>query len=148
MGILQARILEWVAMPSSRGSSQPRDRNQVSNIEGGFFTIWAIREAPETDKSFLKPETPPTQKVIRLDIYMEGRGQKQWSDILLLNKGRHEPPRREVGCSRSPRALPPPGFSLALPSVQMPGQRLQILPGPMCVTPGGAWELLPHNPPS
>ena len=32
MGILQARILEWVAMPSSRGSSQPRDRSQVSCI--------------------------------------------------------------------------------------------------------------------
>ena len=45
-GILQARILEWVAMPSSRGSSQPRDRNQVSHIAGGFFTIWATREAP------------------------------------------------------------------------------------------------------
>ena len=39
MGILQARILEWVAYPSSRGSSQPRDRTQVSHIPGGFFTI-------------------------------------------------------------------------------------------------------------
>ena len=38
-GILQARILEWVAMPSSRGSSQPRDRTQVSHVGGGFFTI-------------------------------------------------------------------------------------------------------------
>ena len=37
-GILQARILEWVAMPSSRGASQPRDRTQVSCIAGGFFT--------------------------------------------------------------------------------------------------------------
>ena len=36
-GILQARILEWVAMPFSRGSSQPRDRSQVSCIVGGFF---------------------------------------------------------------------------------------------------------------
>ena len=34
---LQARILEWVAMPSSRGSSQPRDRTQVSRITSGFF---------------------------------------------------------------------------------------------------------------
>ena len=41
MGILQARILEWVAMPSSRGSSQPRDQTHVSCIAGGFFTIWA-----------------------------------------------------------------------------------------------------------
>ena len=45
MGILQARISEWVAMPSSRGSSQPRDRTQVSHIAGRFFTIWATREA-------------------------------------------------------------------------------------------------------
>ena len=44
-GILQARILEWVAMPSSRGSSQPRDRTQVSHFVGGFFTVWATREA-------------------------------------------------------------------------------------------------------
>ena len=44
-GILQARILEWVAVPFSRGSSQPRDWTQVSLIAGGFFTSWATREA-------------------------------------------------------------------------------------------------------
>ena len=44
-GIVQARILEWVAMPSSRGSSQPRDWTQVSHIAGRFFTSWATREA-------------------------------------------------------------------------------------------------------
>ena len=38
-GILQARILEWVAMPSSKESSQPRDQTQVSHISGGFLTI-------------------------------------------------------------------------------------------------------------
>ena len=37
-GILQARTLEWVAFPFSRGSSQPRDRTQASHIAGGFFT--------------------------------------------------------------------------------------------------------------
>ena len=37
-GILQARILEWVAVPFSRGSSQPRDRTQMSHIAGRFFT--------------------------------------------------------------------------------------------------------------
>ena len=37
-GNLQARILEWVIFPFSRGSSQPRDRTQVSHIAGGFFT--------------------------------------------------------------------------------------------------------------
>ena len=44
-GILQARTLEWVAFLFSRGSSQPRDRTQVSCIAGGFFTSWATREA-------------------------------------------------------------------------------------------------------
>ena len=45
VGILQARILEWVAMPSSRGSSQPRDWTQVSRIAGRFFTVSATKEA-------------------------------------------------------------------------------------------------------
>ena len=36
-GILQSRILEWVATPFSRGSSQPRDQTQVSRILGRFF---------------------------------------------------------------------------------------------------------------
>ena len=40
-GILQARILEWVGIPFSWGSSQPRDWNQFSCIEGRFFTVWA-----------------------------------------------------------------------------------------------------------
>ena len=43
--IFWARLLEWVAMPSSRGSSQPKDRTQVSHIAGRFFTIWASKEA-------------------------------------------------------------------------------------------------------
>jgi len=37
-GILQARTLEWVAFPLSRGFSQPRDKTRVSHIAGGFFT--------------------------------------------------------------------------------------------------------------
>ena len=46
-GILQARILEWVAFPFSRGSSQPRDQTQFSHNAGRFFTSWATREAQE-----------------------------------------------------------------------------------------------------
>ena len=46
-GILQARILEWVAFTFSRGSSQPRDQTQVSHVAGRFFTSWARREAQE-----------------------------------------------------------------------------------------------------
>ena len=40
-GILLVRILEWVAIPFSRGSSQSRDRTWVSSTEGTFFTVWA-----------------------------------------------------------------------------------------------------------
>ena len=45
MTILQARILEWVAVTFSRGSSQPRDQTQVSHIQ----VIWATKEAPSHD---------------------------------------------------------------------------------------------------
>ena len=44
-GILQARVLEWVAISSSRGSSQPRDWTQVSCTAGRFFTGWTTKEA-------------------------------------------------------------------------------------------------------
>ena len=47
-GTLQARILKWVAIPFSRGSSQPRDQTQVSRIAGGFFTSWAIGKPKNT----------------------------------------------------------------------------------------------------
>ena len=44
-GIFQARVLEWIASSFSRGSSQPRNRTQVSHIAGRRFTVWATREA-------------------------------------------------------------------------------------------------------
>ena len=62
-GILQARILEWVAVPFSRGSSQPRDWTQVSHIVGGFFTSWATREA---------------QISVRMAIFKKTRDNKCW----------------------------------------------------------------------
>ena len=43
LGIFEARILEWAAIPFSRGSSRPRDGTRVSCIAGTFFTIWASR---------------------------------------------------------------------------------------------------------
>ena len=45
-GVLQARILEWVASSFSRGSSWPRDQIQVPRIAGRRFNLWATREAP------------------------------------------------------------------------------------------------------
>ena len=49
--ILQARTLEWVAIPFSRGSSWPRDQTHVSCIAGGFFTVWATRKAQPRNKT-------------------------------------------------------------------------------------------------
>ena len=43
-GIFQAIVLEWIAISFSRGSSQPRDRTQVSHIIDRCFTVWATRE--------------------------------------------------------------------------------------------------------
>ena len=62
-GILQARILEWVAISFSRGSSRPRDRTQVSCIAGRCFNLWTSREAQSTTNFeliciFLKKGSP------------------------------------------------------------------------------------------
>ena len=46
-GILQVRILEWVAIPFSRGSSQPRDQSQDSHIAGRFFNQLSHKESPK-----------------------------------------------------------------------------------------------------
>ena len=44
-GIFPARVLEWVAISFSRGSSQPKNWTQVSHIAGRCFTLWATQEA-------------------------------------------------------------------------------------------------------
>ena len=61
-GTFQARILEWVAMSSSGGSSQPGDWTQVSHIAGGFFTFWATREA------YLLAYLPQTLLMLLLEL--------------------------------------------------------------------------------
>ena len=71
--ILKARILEWVAIPFSRGSSQPRDWTRVSHIVGRFFTIWATRELYLFKISitylFLKYLTDFTSKAFRSGVF-------------------------------------------------------------------------------
>ena len=64
MGILKAIMLEWVAMPSSRGFSQPGDPTQVSHIAGGFFTIWPPGKPKNTGLGslFLLQGISPTQE--------------------------------------------------------------------------------------
>ena len=60
-GILQAKILECVAISFSRGSSQPRDQSWVSCIEGRFFTIWATIIQFSSDTNY--PELSQTLQV-------------------------------------------------------------------------------------
>ena len=71
--IAQARILVWVAMPSSRGPSWTRDQTQVLHTAGGYFTNWATREvlSHASDELFrkrknLKPRKWSSKKVVEL----------------------------------------------------------------------------------
>ena len=68
MGILQARILEWVVMPSFRGSSQPRNQTRVSCIAGRFFTSWAIREAQPCEIYISSPTWTSLSCISHLDL--------------------------------------------------------------------------------
>ena len=68
-GILQARILEWVAISFSRRSSQPRDRTRVSHIAGRRFTIWATREALVMKESPIVTESIDHSWIIVGNIY-------------------------------------------------------------------------------
>ena len=61
-GILQARILEWVAISFSRGSFRPRDRTQVSCIAGRRFNLWA-NIAKEINKYFKKNDHPEVRTI-------------------------------------------------------------------------------------
>ena len=99
-GILQARILEWVAFSFSRGSSQPKDWTQVSHIAGGFFINGAIREASIFRAlgllcwiTWLKPGLPqfsPNPLLTFGSIWRRRKAQKPaqtnfWSKVAFLN---------------------------------------------------------------
>ena len=77
-GILQARILEWVVFPFSRGSSQPRDWTQVSRVAGGFFTSWATREAQCYFLIRVWLYATPWTVVLQAPLSMEFSRQKYW----------------------------------------------------------------------
>ena len=67
-GILQARILEWVAIPSSRGYSQPRDQTPVSCIAGRFF----ITEIPGKRLEWSKQEYMMQGFKVKMDLWSKG----------------------------------------------------------------------------
>ena len=67
-GILQARVLEWVAVPFSRELSKPRDWTQVSTcVADRFFTVWATREVPKLSN---KPAIPKSLLYVRCVRYL------------------------------------------------------------------------------
>ena len=68
-GVFQARVLEWVAISFSRGSSRFRDQTRVSRIVGRRFTIWATKEATKREKQGL---------TYHRDSYFEGSPQQEW----------------------------------------------------------------------
>ena len=77
-GILQERILEWVPIPLSRGSSWPRNWTWVSCTVSGFFTVWATREAPH-QKSWLYLEL--------INFSAEKIKKIQFSVVLVISQG-------------------------------------------------------------
>ena len=71
-GILQARILEWVAIPLSRGFSWPRNRTQISCTTGRFFTIRATREVPVVHTQKKAGRRESYSKETHVTLYMLG----------------------------------------------------------------------------
>ena len=117
-GILQARILDWVAIPFSRGSSRPRDWTLVSCTAGTFFTVWATREAWDC----LHHSGKHTQKLLsRIFKYVrrwgqdskKGRWRRQGARqklCLLLDLKTSE---HALRCSRLPTTSPVCGMGLS-----------------------------------
>ena len=75
-GILWVRILEWIAFPFSRGSSQPRGGTQVSHIPGGFFTSWVIREAHKKEHILVSSREADELRVYYIE-WSESEREKQ-----------------------------------------------------------------------
>ena len=83
-GILQARILKWVAIPFSRGSSQPKDQIRVSCNSGRFFTISATRETQnESDSCSLNTNKQLSRSECRNLEVPERENRKTMSEIIM-----------------------------------------------------------------
>ena len=116
-GIIQARILEWVAIPFSRGSSWPRDQTWVSCIAGRFFTIWATREAHgkpvPSSTTWARPSFPPhtmLKTLLAQSLHSEKLAKSSWAWIF------------PVGLTLPTPSLP----SLTLVSVSWPNSEAHV----------------------
>ena len=101
LGILQARILEWVAFPFSKGSSQPRDQTQVFCIAGKFFTIWASKFRLPSGTSDKKSSCQYSRlKRCGFDLWI-GKipWNRKWQPALVVLPGKSHEQRSLVGYS-------------------------------------------------
>ena len=115
-GIIQARILTWVAIPFSRGSSQPRNQTPVSCIGGRFFTICTTREAlVSVYGSVIRSELPVGRRMILGQALPFG--------------GMRKIPRERVTVSHQEPVLPAAGGWVPCPEGDL-GSVLQHLPCP------------------
>ena len=94
-GILQARVLEWVAIAFCRGSSQPRGQTRVSCIAGGRLTIWAIREAWwKSDRGKWQREINPFMKCF---VTPCNHWRRKWQPTPMFLPGKSQGWRSRVG---------------------------------------------------
>ena len=84
-GILQARILEWVATSFSRGSSRPRDQTQVSHIAGRHFNLCATREALKY-KNTVSQKTSYRDTELQIQV-LTSKISKEGKEVRLKEKG-------------------------------------------------------------
>ena len=105
-GILQARILEWVAISFSRGSSWPRDRTQVSCIAGRFFTDWDKGSPLSCTSSLYILEIKSLSIALFANIFSQSVGLDNYSHLAekapLLLWGTYYPPSHSSACSKDP----------------------------------------------
>ena len=117
-GILQARILEWVAISFSRGSSQARDQTQVSRIAGRRFNLWATREAQKKVKvkslSRVQLFVTPWIAAHQAPLSMRFSMQEYWSGLPFPSPGDFPDP----GIKPRSRALQPDAGSQQMTAYQ------------------------------
>ena len=104
-GIIQARILELIAIPFSRGSSWPRDWTQVSCTAGIFFTVWTTRESES--HSVLSDSVTPWTVACQAPLSMEFSRQEYWNRLPFPS------PKGDL-----PTNLPNPGIEPRSPALQ------------------------------